>query len=127
MSAHVDELETAIKEFLRSGKLKVSARRNLSKRDAKDLKKGLTRNLPIEHCNRITKSFLIVEAKLLNRDFKEKSGCWYRLNRWREEQITANKKITYGDLAKQLVQLCNVEDLAKKFHTDVTLIFWLSF
>jgi hypothetical protein len=38
-----------------------------------------------------------------------KSGVWYRLNRWREEQITAGKKPTYGDLVRHYVALNQTE------------------
>jgi hypothetical protein len=38
-------------------------------------------------------------------DVREKSGVWYRLNRWREEQITSGKQPTYGDLVRQYVAL----------------------
>ena len=38
-------------------------------------------------------------------DVREKSGVWYRLNRWREKQITSGKRPTYGDLVRQYVAL----------------------
>jgi hypothetical protein len=44
---------------------------------------------------------------------REKSGVWYRLNRWREEQITNGKHPTYGDLIKQYIALNKVETFAK--------------
>ena len=36
---------------------------------------------------------------------RRKSGVWYRLNRWREEQITSGSRPTYGDLVRQYVAL----------------------
>ena len=38
-------------------------------------------------------------------DVREKSGVWYRLNRWREEQITSGEHPTYGDLVRQYIAL----------------------
>ena len=34
-------------------------------------------------------------------DVREKSEVWYRVNRWREEQITAGKHPAYGDPVRQ--------------------------
>jgi hypothetical protein len=34
-------------------------------------------------------------------DVREKSGVWYGLNRWPEEQITGGKHPTYGDLSTE--------------------------
>ena len=38
-------------------------------------------------------------------DVREKPGVWYRLNRWREEQIIGGRHLTYGDLIRQYVAL----------------------
>ena len=38
-------------------------------------------------------------------DVREKSGVWYRLNRWREERIVSGKHPTYGDLIRQYIVL----------------------
>jgi hypothetical protein len=38
-------------------------------------------------------------------DVREKPGVWYRLNRWREKQITSGKHPAYGDLVRQYVAL----------------------
>ena len=38
-------------------------------------------------------------------DVHAKSGVWYRLNRWREDQITGGKHPTYGDLVRQYIVL----------------------
>src|SRR5689334_23414660 len=88
-----DELERAIVEFLRTGKAKLPTKRALSKTGVKDLERGLSMNLRIEHytSNRQTKDFIIERAKKLAPQVREKPGVWYRLNRWREEQITDRK------------------------------------
>ena len=39
---------------------------------------------------------------------REKSGVWYRLNRWREAEV-AKRAVTYGELVDQYVALNNVE------------------
>jgi hypothetical protein len=36
---------------------------------------------------------------------RRKSGVWYRLNRWREEQITSGARPTYGDLVRRYIAL----------------------
>ena len=51
------------------------------------------------------KDFIIEQARILAPDVREKSGVWYRLNRWREEQITSGRQPTYGDLVRQYVAL----------------------
>ncbi len=110
-----DEIEKAIIGFLTHGKLRSPTKRALKKTGIKDLDIGLRANLPIKHytSNKITKGFLIELARKQAPDMKPKSGCWYRLNRWREEQLTAGKAITYGDLAMQLLALNQTETFSK--------------
>ncbi len=106
-----DELEALIKHFLRTGKVKGPARKNISRQGIKDLEKGLSLSLPIVNytSNRETKQFIEAEASKIVPDLKKKSGARYRLNRWREEQINKGIKITYGDLVKQYISLNQVE------------------
>ena len=56
--------------------------------------------------NKEIKEFIVRPAQKLDKTFKVKSGAWYRLNRWREEQIGRGKAIAYGDLVKEFVRLC---------------------
>ena len=102
-----DELEKAILVFLRTGKKALPTRRALRKTGVKDLERGLSMKLRIQNytSNRITKTFIKEQARLLAPDVRKKSGCWYRLNRWREEQITTGKHPTYGDLVRQYIAL----------------------
>ncbi len=102
-----DELERAILEFLRTGKLRLPTKRALRKTGVKDLERGLSLTLRIEHytSNRETKDFIVREAKKLDPAVREKSGVWYRLNRWREEQIVKGNQPTYGDLVKHYIAL----------------------
>jgi hypothetical protein len=106
-----DELERAIKNFLRTGKIELPTKRNLGKTGMKDLEKGLSLNLPVVHytSNKETKSFIVREARKIVPTLKEKSGVRYRLNRWREEQLTQGNGITYGDLVKQYIKLNQTE------------------
>jgi hypothetical protein len=106
-----DEIEKAIIEFLRTGKAALPTRRSLRKTGVKDLERGLRMELPIETytSNRETKSFIIEEARRTAPDVREKSGVWYRLNRWREEQITGGHGPTYGDLVRQYIALNRME------------------
>ena len=113
-----DELERAIVTFLRTGALNLPTKRALRKTGAKDLERGLTLNLRIEHytSNRETKDFIVREARKMAPEVREKSGVWYRLNRWREEQITNGKRPTYGDLVRQYVALNKVARFEKVPH-----------
>jgi hypothetical protein len=106
-----DELEKAIVTFLESGKIRKPTSRNLSKSGTRDCEKGLSPGLPVRNytSNRETKDFIAKEAKKIKPDLKARSGVWYRLNRWREEQLTRGVNITYGDLAKQYVRLNQTE------------------
>ena len=47
---------------------------------------------------------------------REKSGVWYHLNRWREEQVTNGNRPTYGDLVDQFVALNRVDRFGKILH-----------
>jgi hypothetical protein len=113
-----DEIERAIVAFLRTGTVNLPTKRALRKTGAKDLERGLSLKLRIEHytSDRETKDFIVREARKVAPDVREKSGVWYRLNRWREEQITNGNRPTYGDLVKQYVALNRVERFDKIPH-----------
>jgi SAP domain-containing protein len=113
-----DELERAIVTFLRTGTAKLPTKRALRKTGVKDLERGLNLNLQIEHntSNRETKDFIVREARKVAPEVREKSGVWYRLNRWREEQITNGNRPTYGDLVQHYVALNRVERFDKVPH-----------
>jgi len=106
-----DELENAIKHFLRTGAIERPTRRDLSNSGIKDVERGLRLNLPVlVYTNdKETKNFLEREAQKLAPGFKRKSGARYRLNRWREEQIIKGSKLTYGGLVKEYVRLCQMK------------------
>lgn len=106
-----DELEAAILTFLRSGDVASPARRPLRKTGIADLARGLAMDLPIENytSNRETKAFIVEQASLIAPEVRGKSGAWYRLNRWREDQIVRGRKPTYGDLVRQYVALNQTE------------------
>lgn len=113
-----DEIERALKSFLRTGTVKLPTKRALRKTGAKDLERGLSLNLHIEHytSNRETKDFIVREARRVAPEIREKSGVWYRLNRWREDQITNGNRPTYGDLVQQYVSLNRMERFEKVPH-----------
>ena len=102
-----DELEKAIVVFLRTGNARLPTRRSLRRAGIKDVERGLHLKLRIEHytSNRETKDFINREARRLAPDVRQKSGVWYRLNRWREEQITRGARPTYGALVRQYIAL----------------------
>lgn len=107
-----DELEKAIKLFLQTKRVAIPTKRTLSKLGIRDIDKGLSLTLPVVNytSNRETKDFIEREATKLVPDLKRKSGARYRLNRWREEQLTKGVKITYGDLMNQYVTLNQIEE-----------------
>ena len=102
-----DELERAIVAFLRTGKAALPTKRSLRKTGAKDVDRGLALKLRIQNytSNRETKDFIVAQARRMAPEVREKSGVWYRLNRWREEEITGGRHPTYGDLVRQYVAL----------------------
>jgi hypothetical protein len=113
-----DELETAIVTFLRTGIAALPTRRALRRTGVKDVERGLTLTLRIQHytSNHDTKDFIVEQARLMAPDVREKSGVWYRLNRWREAQITGGKQPTYGDLVRQYIALNKLPRLEKIPH-----------
>jgi hypothetical protein len=106
-----DELERAIREFLSTGVIKKPTKRKLDRSGVPDVERGLSLKLPVVlyTSNRETKAFLEREAKKIAPDLKRRIGARYRLNRWREEQLTKGRKITYGDLVKEYIRLNGTE------------------
>jgi hypothetical protein len=113
-----DELENAIVTFLRTGKAALPTKRSLRKTGMKDLERGLSLNLRIQNytSNRATKDFIVQRARATAPEIREKSGVWYRLNRWREEQITNGRRPTYGDLVRQYIALNKTAQFEKIPH-----------
>jgi SAP domain-containing new25 len=102
-----DELEKAITAFLRTGNAALPTKRSLRRTGRKDVERGLNLKLRIENytSNRETKDFIVRHARMIAPDVCQRSGVWYRLNRWREEQITSGEHPTYGDLIRQYIIL----------------------
>ena len=102
-----DELERAIVQFLRTGNATLPTKRSLRKTGVKDVQRGLTLKLRIGNytSNRETKDFIIEKGRRIAPDVRKKPGVWYRLNRWREEQITKGARPTYGDLVRHYIAL----------------------
>ena len=102
-----DELEKAIRLFLKTGEIKNPAKRNLSMSGIKDIQRGLRLDLlVVVYTNdKETKDFLEREAQKLAPGLKRKSGVRYRLNRWREERLIKGVKLTYADLVKEYIRL----------------------
>jgi SAP domain-containing protein len=113
-----DELEKAIVAFLRTGNAALPTRRSLRKTGVRDVERGLNLKLRIENytSNRETKTFIVEHARLMAPDVREKSGVWYRLNRWREEQITSGEHPTYGDLVRRYIVLNKMPRFARIPH-----------
>ena len=101
-----DELEACIKVFLKTGKIE-SPLRSFSPPGTKDIELGLNLDLPVAvYTNdKKTKEFLEREAQKMAPGLKRKSGARYRLNRWREEQLAQEIRITYRDLVREYIRL----------------------
>src|SRR5437588_1570550 len=106
-----DELEKAIRLFLKTGEIKNPTKRNLSISGMRDVQRGLRLDLPVVvYTNdKETKDFLEREAQKLAPGLKRKSGVRYRLNRWREERLIKGVKLTYGGLVKEYVRLNEIK------------------
>ena len=113
-----DELEKAIVAFLRTGHAALPTKRALRKTGRKDVERGLNLKLRIEHytSNRDTKDFITGQARMMAPDVREKSGVWYRLNRWREEQIMSGEHPTYGDLVRHYIVLNKMQRFERVPH-----------
>lgn len=74
-----DEIEKSIRHYLKTKKVKLLTKRELNKSGAKDIEIGLTLELPVENYtdNKITKEFIISEAKKIFPCIKEKPGSKY--------------------------------------------------
>ena len=115
-----DELEKAIRHFLAHGKVTSPTKRDLSRSGIKDVDRGLRLDLAvILYTNdRATKAFLEREARRLDPTFKRRSGARYRLNRWRDAQLTRGAHITYRDLVKEYVRLNHPETRHRRVPLD---------
>ena len=102
-----DQLEAAIKNLLFARGAKAAAISVTPKPGPRDVDRGLRVDLPVVHytSNKETKLFIEREAAKIQPGFKRASGTRYLLNRWREEQIAAGRRITYRDLVIQAIAL----------------------
>ena len=124
-----DEIEKAIKLFLETGKIKSPTRRRLSTPGTKDVERGLSLDLPVVvYTNdKETKDFLEKEAQAIAPGLRRKSGVRYRLNRWREEQLTRGVEITYGDLVEEYVRLNQTREPFAQIPIDCYINFMSDF
>jgi hypothetical protein len=105
-----DELERAIKQFLRSGTIVQPTTRNPAdsvRSQPRDVDLGLQLNRRIIRYTNdpTTKAFLEREARRLVPALRRRSGAMYRLNRWREEQLSRGIALTYRALVEEYVRL----------------------
>jgi hypothetical protein len=107
-----DELEAAIRTFLRTGKKAGAPQRSFAVSGVKDVERGLSPRLRVVRYTNDpeTKDFIEREALKLAPRMKRKSGARYRLNRWREQQVTGGVKLTYRALVAHYVRLCQSEE-----------------
>jgi hypothetical protein len=124
-----DELEKAIRHFLVHGKVTSPAKRDPSRSGIKDVDRGLRldRRVVLYTNDRDTKAFLEREARRLDPTFKRRSGARYRLNRWREAQLTRGARITYRDLVREYVRLNRPETTYRRVPVDRYVYFLSDF
>jgi SAP domain-containing new25 len=96
-----DELEQAIRVFLRTGAIVQPTRRKPSASTNKDVELPVVRYTNDPE----TKQFLEQEARKLVPGLRRRSGARYRLNRWREAQILNGVRLRYRDLVNEYVRL----------------------
>ncbi len=120
-----DELESLIKTYLKTGKVTKPKWKNIILKGPKDSDIGLRPNLPVKHFtnNKETWDFLNQQAKQFDPNFKRRDGTKYRLNRWRDEQLTKGNPITYEDLAKAYVQINNSNKPRKRIKGSYYMYF----
>jgi SAP domain-containing new25 len=102
-----DELEKAIRLFLRTGAIVQPTRRKPSTSTVKDVERGLHLDLRVVRYTNDpeTKQFLEKEARRLVPGLRRRSGARYRLNRWRESQILNGVRLRYRDLVSEYIRL----------------------
>ena len=124
-----DELEHHIKRFLKTGRVDVTRKPVSSSAKTKDVTLGLSLDLAVTTYtnDKETKTFLEREAQRMVPGLKRKSGARYRLNRWREEQISKGIKITYGDVVREYVRLNQVEGRFAQIPFDCYINFLSDF
>jgi len=124
-----DELEQAIKLFIRTGQIKSTSKKSFSASGTRDVARGLSLDLPvvIYTNDKETKNFLEREAQKLAPGLKRKSGARYRLNRWREDQLIKGVKLTYEGLVKEYVRLNQTREPFAKIPQDRYINFMSDF
>ncbi len=97
-----NELEAAVKQVLRTGKVSAAPGRPRLV-GTRDVERGLALELPVVvYTNdKATKEFLELEAAKMAPGYKRRSGSRYRLNRWREDQLARGIAVTYRDLVAE--------------------------
>lgn len=107
-----DQLEKIIKGYFSTGSITQISVKSQSPKQEKDYENlELTMSTKVNnYCsNKITKTFIIAEAKNIQPDLPKKSGVWYWINRWRESQLK-KQSITYGDIVHQFIELSNKKE-----------------
>lgn len=99
-----DQLEDIIKSYIEDDALVEIQEPKSSKSQQADTL-ALDKKIENYVSNKKTKSFIMTEAQNICPNLPKKSGVWYWTNRWREEQLEKNRKITYRKLIQHFVKL----------------------
>lgn len=103
-----DQLEEVIKGFIQSGCVLAKHTKAAAKKEKSD-KLALKEHIQYYISNKETKAFIKAEALKLCPDLPKKSGVWYWINRWREQQLEKKYTVTYLDLVQHFVMLSTQE------------------
>ncbi len=106
-----DQLEIKIREYIETGSIieKATESKKRSKEKDYELSPLTMETQVMNYCsNAVTKAFILSEAEKIQTDLPKKSGVWYWVNRWREEQLQ-QAVVTYGDIVHQFIELSNKE------------------
>jgi hypothetical protein len=124
-----NELEAAIASYLSTGRYSGLRRPRVPLAVPPDVDRGLRPGLLVRRYtnNAETKQFLEAQARRLSPAHKQRSGARYRLNRWREQQMTAGKTITYRDLVVEYVRLCQPDVAFARVTGDYYVYFVADF
>ncbi len=107
-----DQLEKIIKSYFSTGSIiQISVKSQSSKQEKDYENSELKMSTKVNnYCsNKITKTFIINQAKNIQPNLPKKSGVWYWINRWRESQLK-KQSITYGDIVHQFIELSNKKE-----------------
>ena len=106
---HKLEIEALIRDFLRTGTVPLAKPEPRRQRGGERDKLAAETVVHSYVDDRSTKAFLLDLVHAGVPSVEDKSGQWYWLNSWRRTQVESGARITYADLANELLRLMRTE------------------